>query len=439
MRLDFIILAISIIAIFIIQRYYLAVKTLKDQLKKTELELMELNSSYLSLNESKSLLEKELIITKCQLDESSRKIEQWHQTKDEAMQYAKAAVFEVGNQLSAKLLEEHKRETQDAQKNSKEKIDETTTKIDQQFQSLVNIVSALNGQVKDSKDTVDLVKRALLSPTGAGALAEITLENILKSSGLISGVDFIMQYSINDNLENHRLRPDAIILLPAGNIMIIDSKASKFFTELASDADNKEIIAKLKSSMRNHLKELSAKDYKEAVKTSLNKAKFTKDIKHISNIMFLPTESALEKLQTYDPEFMQKAWELGIFPAGPVSIINILSHAKFMISEEKQQHNHEVIIEEVRKLLASISVVFDHIKRVGQNIQSAASNYDKLAGSFNSNILPKTRNIQKLGVTTPHNKTINTYLERYQIVSTSDVLIEVPSAEAESDKLLEEI
>jgi DNA recombination protein RmuC len=432
MRLDFIILAILIIAIFIIQRYYLAVNNLKDQLKKTE-------SDYLSANEAKILLEKELIIGKCQLDEANRKIQEWHQTKDEAMQYAKAAVFEVGNQLSTKLLEEHKRETSDAQKNSKEKIDETTIKLDQQFQSLVNIVSALNSQVKDSKDTVDLVRRALLSPTGAGALAEITLENILKSSGLIAGVDFIMQYSINDNLENYRLRPDAIILLPAGNIMIIDSKASKFFTELASDQDNKEIILKLKGSMRNHLKELSAKDYKEAVRISLNKAKFNKEIKHISNIMFLPTESCLEKLQSYDKEFMQKAWELGIFPAGPVSIINILSHAKFMISEENRQHNHEVIIEEVRKLLSSVSVVFDHIRKLGQNIQSTASNYDKLAGSFNSNILPKTRNIQKLGVNPPHNKIINSYLERYQVVSTTDILIDIPNTERENDKFLEEI
>lgn len=437
MRLDFIILIILIISIFIIQRYYLSVKNLKEQLKKITSELTEINLLYLALNEKKITIEKELIISKCLLEESNRKIEEWHRTKDEAMQYAKAAIFEVGNQLSTKLIEEHKRETTDAQKNNKETINETTTKLNQQFQNLVNIVNIINSQVQESKDNVDLVKKALLCPLGSGSLAEITLENILKSSNLIANIDFIMQYSINDNLENYHLRPDAIIFLPSNNIMVIDSKASKFFLELGLDPENKEIIAKLKSSMRNHLKELSAKDYKEAVRFSLNKTSFNKEINHISSIMFLPTEMALEKIQSYDPEFMQKAWELGIFPAGPISIINILSHAKFMISEEKQQHNHEIIIEEVRKLLSSISIVFDHMKKLGHNIKNSASNYDKLAGSFNSNILSKIRNIQKLGVNPPSNKKINAYLERYQIVSTSDVIIDAQDLKTENEKLLD--
>jgi DNA recombination protein RmuC len=214
------------------------------------------------------------------------------------------------------------------------------------------------------------------------------------------------------------------VFLPAGNAMIIDSKASKFFTQLAQDVDNKELAGKLKTSMRQHLKELATKDYKEAVRSSLGNNNNTKEIKNISSIMFLPSEMALEKLQYIDNEFMQKAWELNIFPAGPISIINILSHAKFMIDSEKQLNNHNIIVQEVRKLLQSLNVVFEHIKKVGSHIQAAANNYDKLAGSFNSNILPKVRNMQKLGINLPQNKSFTTSLDRYQMVFSHDVIIE---------------
>ncbi|KJW01943.1 rmuC family protein [Orientia tsutsugamushi str. Sido] len=44
-------------------------------------------------------------------------------------------------------------------------------------------------------------------------LAEITLENILKASGLRVKYDFIMQCNLTDE-NNMRLRPDALIFLP---------------------------------------------------------------------------------------------------------------------------------------------------------------------------------------------------------------------------------
>jgi DNA recombination protein RmuC len=109
-----------------------------------------------------------------------------------------------------------------------------------------------------------------------------------------------------------------------------------------------------------------------------------------------------------------------------------------MIDSEKQFNNNNLIVEEVRKLLGSMAVIYEHIKKVGNGIQSAASNYDKLAGSFNSNIIPKARNMQKLGINLPQNKSFSSYLERYQLVSTHDVIIEAENASEETiDNLLE--
>ena len=276
----------------------------------------------------------------------------------------------------------------------------------------------------------------MLSPVGAGALAEITLENIFKASNLLVNHDYIMQYSVSDSFSNLKLRPDAVLFLPAGNVMIVDSKASKYFMELVENIAEQQLVGqKLKTTMRSHLKDLITKDYKELVKASIKKLKPNYEVKQVTAIMFLPSESALEKLNHIDKEFLARAWEAEIIPAGPIGLINILSHARYLIAQEKQLVNNSHIIDEIRKLIISLSTMHDYIKKIGSSLFSATNNYDKLAGSFNSNILTKTRNLQQLGINLPTNKIINVPLERYQVISTSNNIIETEISQDASEQI----
>ena len=61
---------------------------------------------------------------------------------------------------------------------------------------------------------------------------ETVLENTLKSFGLTAGIDFVLQQTFGSE-DGSRLRPDAIVFLPADSVLVIDSKASKFLLELA--------------------------------------------------------------------------------------------------------------------------------------------------------------------------------------------------------------
>ena len=270
----------------------------------------------------------------------------------------------------------------------------------------------------------------MLSPSGAGFLAEITLENILKASGLEANRDFIMQYSFNQIGSNERLRPDAIVFLPGNNLLIIDSKASKYFIELAdknkSADEEKELEAQLKSTMNAHLKDLSSKDYKEFLLEHFK----DKKLNHISNIMFLPSEAAVEKLSQLNKNFVQKAWEKDIFPVGPTGLINILNYAKFQIAAVRQSENQRLILDEMRKLLTSLVTLYDHAKKVGHNIYSACNNFDKFAASFNSNLLPKAKQLEKLGINVQKNKSIPSSLDRLTVISSNKVdLIEAQAEE----------
>lgn len=374
-----------------------------------------------SLTHEKSNIEKllyetqknlELKIQELQVLESRTK--DWEASKNESITQAKAAIFETASKLTEQLLEQHKTETKEAE----QRVSETAKALQNQFESIVKNVAVLNNDIKVSKDTVDYIKTALLSPSGAGSLAEITLENILKASGLEPERDFFMQYSFSvGNANSERLRPDAVVFLPGNNMLLIDSKASKYFLELfdqtKSEEDRKAIEEQLKNTMNNHLKNLKNKEYKEFLLEHFKDRK----INHISAVMFLPSETSIEKLSSICKDFMQRAWEKDIFPMGPTGLINALVYAKFQIAAVKQSENQKVILDEVRKLLSSLMVVHEHARKVGASIHVACNNFDKFAASFNSNLLPKARNIEKLGVST-QTKSLPGALDRLTVIST---------------------
>lgn len=399
-------------------RFHAQIDALNEKNNNLDTEVRTLRDSARQSQQEVFHYQKALELKTQAMQEMEKRMADWEASRLEAINHAKAAIFEAGTKLTHQLLEQHKTET----KESQTKISQTTSELQTQFEKILSSVAILDNEIKTSKQTVEIVKNSLLSPGGAGSLAEITLENILKASGLEPGRDFIMQYSITADHDNSKLRPDAVVFLPANNALVIDSKASKFFTELAQ-ADNPEaeqsIFTQLKTTMRNHLKSLTGKDYKEALRNHLKEH----NIQHIASIMFLPSEAAVEKLGKIDHDFMTKAWEQEVFPVGPTGLINILSHAKFQTATHKQAENHHIIIEEIRKLLNSFVTLSEFAKKVGGSLQNATNNYDKFAASFNSSLLPKARNLEKLGIHLQKNKSLPTSLDRLTVISSNKIAL----------------
>lgn len=360
-------------------------------------------------------------------------IEEFEKLRDESKSSTKAALFDLGNELSKQLIELHKKENKESREFSEKSINETASKFNSEFERIVNMVGSLSKEVSQSKDTVDVIKNSLLSPSGAGSLAEITLENILKSSGLRSQIDFMMQYSVSGD-DSEMLRPDAVVFLPSDKLMIIDAKASKFLVDDQNDLKN------LAKTMNSHLRSLASKNYSDVVKKTIA-GKQSVRVGNVVTLMFVPSEHAIEKILEADSDFMNKAWKANIFPVGPAGLMNMLSFAKFQISEQMMLHNHQQIIEEVKKLISSIGTMADHSSRLGNSISSVVNNYDKFAASFNRSFLSKAKSISKMGIECDLKKTQNP-LQRLHVVSSKADLIDVePEQEKEKEevKKLEEV
>jgi DNA recombination protein RmuC len=362
--------------------------------------------------------EKMLELAEQRMRELQRRMDDWENHRREFIKLSEAAVLEAGSKMSSKLLEDHKREAEAVKKQQEEQVRSTTEKLLEQFTDVTKAVHSLKDISSDNSSRMETVMRALSNPAGAGKMAEIGLENSLKNLGLEVGRDFVMQYHIAGDVARGGLRPDAVIFLPQDMVMVIDSKASKFILELAqaqNEQEESDVLEKLRRSMNEHLRALTARDYKAAILQQYKEAGRSGTIGHVFNVMYLPSESAIEKIRSADPQFDEKVEKADIILAGPASLTGLFSLAKMNIAAARQAENEEKIISTVKDLMESIAIAFSHVDRVGTNIKSTVEHFERFARSVNSRVLPKMQRIQQLGVQPAHNREVPKPFATYDI------------------------
>ena len=369
--------------------------------------------------------ERDLAAARQQLAAGERRLADFELLKQEHLLATKAALLETGQQLSSKLLDDHKRESAEAKKDSEERVRQASADLVKHMGDLANTVQQLSGQVQQKGETLDTLWRALSSPGGAGQLAEIGLANPLQSFGLEHGRDFMLQHTTEDAETGRRLRPDAVVFLPGDSVLVIDCKASKFLVEIAraeGTAEEESAYRNLARSMNQHLRALAEKDYKGAILAAWRQSGRGQEIARIFSVMYLPNEAVLEKLHRADAEFMRKAREKEIIPAGPAGLYCVISIASTEINILRQVDNQKRIVEMTQSLLDSLSVVLAHAAAVGRGIRSSAESFAKLTASVNQRFLPRARNLAKLGVRP--SKELPANLPSYAVHSQEDAVID---------------
>lgn len=382
--------------------------------------------------------EKQLEVARQRSLDMESRMKDWEAQKEEHVKSSKAAILEVSGQISSKLLEDHKREQESTRKEQEERIKQTNTRLLEQFDTVTKSVAALGEQTQTIQQQSTAVMRALTNPTGAGQLAEVGLENSLKNMGLEPGRDFTLQYSMSDAETGSRLRPDAVIFLPQDMVIVVDSKASKHLLELG-EAEGEQAVAeareRLRRTMAKHLQDLTSKDYASAVQEQRRQAGFDNKVQVMLNVMYLPSESAIQHLREADKDFLARAEKAGIILAGPASLHGLFSLAKLQIASARQADNHEHIIASVSNLLESVSIMLGHADSIGSGLQKAAKSFNDMARSVNQRVLSRMQRLVDLGVTPAKNKALPKRLMTYDLRRMDDVnVMEIEDIEEAQDE-----
>lgn len=272
-----------------------------------------------------------------------------------------------------------------------EELKALETKREQAYGSLSEqLQSVALGQQAVKAEAGKIVAALRSSSRASGAWGEAQLRNVLEMAGLREGIDFELQASTTD-AEGQRRRPDAILKLPGGRELVVDSKCSLADYLAASEAEvEAERLSALKRhalSVRNHAKGLSEKAYWKEFAQS---ADFV--------VMFLPGENFLSAALEQDLELLAWALDQRILLAGPTNLLAIARVVAMVWRQEKMAEEARAIGELGADLYASLATMTEHVGRVGRNLGEASSAYNDFIASLEARVLSKARKFPEMGV-----------------------------------------
>lgn len=243
----------------------------------------------------------------------------------------------------------------------------------------------------EARRLTDALKRA---PGVRGRWGEQTLRNVLEAAGMVGRVDFVEQHSAAG--EEGALRPDVIVRMPGGGVLVIDSKVSLNDYLAALDApDEAGREASLKAhgeSVRRHMMQLSSKSYW----SQFDKPPHSRSPDVVA--MFVPLESCMACVLERDPELMAEAWARRITIVTPTGLFPLLKAVSYGWRAEEQAANAAQVAELGKTLYQRLSVMGGHVAALGKALDGATVRYNAFVGSLEGQVLTQARRFESLSV-----------------------------------------
>ena len=377
-----------------------------------------------TLNDEKEELQIQNAELKTDIKNMQQTMADWEKTKTQFMEHAKTASLSATQELLKQNKDARKEDTETFEK----KVNETTTDLNKKYETVTNTLHRVDEQGKEQQDTINTIEKVLSNPLEVGSQYEVSLENTLQAFSLQSGIDYHMQHS-TDGGKN---RPDAVILLPNNSALVIDAKASKFIWELAHAEQQQDTnaiataYANLKNSMRNHLKDLTSKGYRDSLLKELHKENPHILIENISLCMWVGSDVNIGKIDNADNQFLKDASEQGVSVVAKSGLYALISLASRKIQLQQQIDNNRIIIKELQDLLSRIATLSTYGTKVTKGLKSANEGWNSFVNSFDRRILPSTKKIENLGV-----KPTKSTIKPLDADKNTDIL-DIPATQTES-------
>jgi DNA recombination protein RmuC len=238
----------------------------------------------------------------------------------------------------------------------------------------------------------------------AGDWGELVLQELLDSQGFKRGFDYDVQDTITDtdgyvvrNEDTGRtMRPDVVLHYPGNQDVVIDAKVSiKAYYDYVNEtveAVRQQMLDRHVQSLRQHVKELSVKDYSRYVKQPRVAIDFV--------IMFVPNEAALQVALSRDPKLWTEAFEKKVFISSTQNLFAILRMIQIAWRQHSQTENQKKIVNLAEQLVSRIGLFAERAAKMGRDIDTLATDYADMQKSVDGTrgILQKANEMKRLGI-----------------------------------------
>ena len=377
-----------------------------EQISKLEAQLQEREQALQRLQQQLTDLKSD----NAQLTSSIEGEQRHHKQQLEDLEQArKKMVGEFENIANRVIDEKGKRFDENNRKGMdeilkpvREQLKEFRTRVDEIHHSDVKERASLKEHLNQLQQLNQEMNREAKNLTRAlkgdnkaqGNWGELILERVLEQSGLRKGVEYETQGSYRDS-ENKLLRPDVIVHLPEGKDIIVDSKVSLVdysrYVDAEDEAQQSAALADLVKSVRNHISDLSSKDYTDL-----------KGVRSLDFVlMFMPIETAFVAAFQSDEKLFSDAFEKKIIVVTPTTLLATLRTIENIWRYERQNQNAIKIADKASAVYDKLRGFVEDFEKIGTQLTTVQGSYDaamnKLA-SGRGNLIKQAGDFVELGV-----------------------------------------
>ncbi len=253
-------------------------------------------------------------------------------------------------------------------------------------------------------DSAERLSNALTAENKTqGNWGEQKIESLLTSIGLERGLEYDSQEYLRDAAGNiivsdessRRMQPDIILHLDETRDLIIDSKVSLNafvdYTNADDDQGRSVALAGHLRSVRNHVKELSKKNYAAYVRSPRQSVDFV--------MMFVPVDGALQLALSADPTLWREAMNQGVFIVGEQNLYAALRAVQVTWTTIKQNANNKAICDTAEELLNRVGDFMEKFNDLGKRLEKVNEAYESVSKKATSgqSVLGSARKLVKLG------------------------------------------
>ncbi len=280
-------------------------------------------------------------------------------------------------------------------------IDENLKRIEREVSTMSRDRRSADGAMRTLLDEMKIglgdlgtqtgtLVKALRQPQTRGQWGEVQLKRCVEIAGMTEHVDFELQQTFNDG--EGMLRPDAVVMLPGGRRVVIDSKvpldAYLEVLEAEDDASRKGELIRHARQVRDHITKLASKRYQD---------QFDSGESPDFVVCFMPSEAALHAAFEAEPALYDYALEQKILVATPTTLVGLLRTVELGWRQEQIAEQAQEIASAARELHSRAGSFVEHFAKAGRQLNSATKSFDDAVGSWESRIVPQLRRIEEMG------------------------------------------